>query len=66
MNCDVLTADNECHENVPCIQGRDTGPAATFILNSFVAMSNVCEAAISVFAPLTLADALELVRRHPV
>ncbi|EQL02078.1 Glycoside hydrolase [Ophiocordyceps sinensis CO18] len=40
MNCDVLTADNECHENVPCIQGRDTGPAATFILNSFVAMSN--------------------------
>jgi hypothetical protein len=41
MDCDVLAGENGCHDPVGCIQGNDTGPASTFILNSFITISNV-------------------------
>lgn len=40
MDCDVLAGENGCHDFRNCIQGNGTGPAATFILNGFVSMSN--------------------------
>lgn len=41
MYCDILASNNECNKGYPCLQGPNTGPAATFILNSFVVLSNV-------------------------
>ena len=43
MDCDVLSDDNGCKDFEKCLQGDDTGPAATFVLNGFVTMSSVSE-----------------------
>ncbi|POR39554.1 Killer toxin subunits alpha/beta [Tolypocladium paradoxum] len=43
MDCDVLATENGCHSFVQCIQGVNTGPAGTFILNGFVSISNVSD-----------------------
>ncbi|KND87760.1 Killer toxin subunits alpha/beta [Tolypocladium ophioglossoides CBS 100239] len=41
MDCGVLADENGCNAYQLCIQGNGTGPAATFILNGFVTMSNM-------------------------
>ncbi|PNY27079.1 Killer toxin subunits alpha/beta [Tolypocladium capitatum] len=40
MDCDILAEQNGCRSFSSCIQGKDTGPAATFILDGFVSLSN--------------------------